>query len=184
MLGSMGQEILKQQQELEERIKDFEADADDGEDEVGEATRSKLQELDNAMREWETQNEGMRRELGGKVSRSIVCFGVVADIQPSGIIDGLPNSITVPAPAETSMSRRQRNKERLLHDVEFASDVGQNLIKECRRLQALLSDRDQAISKLVEERDSWETEKEGLVGAVRVAESSVGGYKIGGIVYD
>lgn len=59
-------------------------------------------------------------------------------------------------------------------DMEFATDIGQNLLMECRRLQALLSDRDQAISKMVEERDGLEAEKEGLIGAVRVAEGSVG----------
>jgi hypothetical protein len=66
MLGTMGQEILKQQQELEERIKAFE-DEDEGEEEVGEETKSKLKDLDDAMKGWEHQNEGMMRELGGKV---------------------------------------------------------------------------------------------------------------------
>ena len=64
MLGTIGQEILKQQQELEERIKGFE---DDDTEEVGEGTKEKLRELDEAMRAWESQNEGMMRELGGKV---------------------------------------------------------------------------------------------------------------------
>lgn len=66
MLGTMGQEILKQQQELEERIQAFE-DEDEGDEEVGEETKSKLKDLDDAMRGWEHQNEGMMRELGGKV---------------------------------------------------------------------------------------------------------------------
>jgi hypothetical protein len=63
-LGTMGQEILKQQQELEERIRDFEEDDDE---EVGQGTKTKLKELDDAMRMWESQNEDMMRELGGKV---------------------------------------------------------------------------------------------------------------------
>jgi hypothetical protein len=63
MLGTMGQEILKQQTELEERIRGFDVD----DDEVGESTKRKLSELDEAMRTWESQNEGMVRELGGKV---------------------------------------------------------------------------------------------------------------------
>ena len=63
-LGTMGQEILKQQQELEERIRDFEEDDDE---EVGQGTKTKLKELDDAMRMWESQNEDKMRELGGKV---------------------------------------------------------------------------------------------------------------------
>lgn len=66
MLGTMGQEILKQQQELEERIRDFEEN-DDGDD-IGDDTKGRLRELDDAMRAWEMQNEGMMRELGGKVN--------------------------------------------------------------------------------------------------------------------
>lgn len=68
VLGTMGQEILKQQQELEERIRTF-AEAGEEDEEIDEETKSKLQDLDEAMDEWENQNEGMMRELGGKVSR-------------------------------------------------------------------------------------------------------------------
>ena len=64
-LGTMGQEILKQQQELEERIKTFEAEE---EEEVGEETQSRLKDLDADMRSWEEQNEDMMRGLAAKVS--------------------------------------------------------------------------------------------------------------------
>jgi len=67
MLGTLGQEILKQQQELEERIRGFEEEGEG--DELGEEGRERLKELDEAMKVWENQNEGMMRELGGKVSR-------------------------------------------------------------------------------------------------------------------
>lgn len=70
-LGTMGQEILKQQQELEERIRGFD-DQDEGE--VGEATKSKLKQLDADMRSWEEQNEEMVRDLGAKVSDLILEF--------------------------------------------------------------------------------------------------------------
>jgi len=74
MLGTMGQEILKQQQELEERIRGFE---EDGKDEVGEGTQDKLHELDDAMRAWESQNEGMIRELGGKVGFALLIYEIM-----------------------------------------------------------------------------------------------------------
>lgn len=68
----MGQEILRQQQELEERIRDFK---DEGmeEDAIGEETKDKLRELDEAMKAWENQNEDMMRELGGKVRFCLFC---------------------------------------------------------------------------------------------------------------
>lgn len=66
MLGTMGQEILKQQQELEERIRGFEDEEMEG-DAIREETKDKLRELDEAMKSWENQNEDMMKELGGKV---------------------------------------------------------------------------------------------------------------------
>ena len=61
-------------------------------------------------------------------------------------------------------------------DMEFATEIGQNLLMECRRLQSLLDQRDRTITGYNEEKDSWEAEREGLIGAVRVAESGVGGF--------
>jgi hypothetical protein len=60
--------------------------------------------------------------------------------------------------------------------MEFATEIGQNLLVEVRRLQALLSERDRALSKVQEERDGWEQERDALVNAVRSAESNVGEY--------
>ena len=67
MLGQMGQEMVKQQSELEERMRGFdETSEDDGE--VGEGTKQRLTELDQAVDRWERENEGMMRELGSRVS--------------------------------------------------------------------------------------------------------------------
>lgn len=63
-------------------------------------------------------------------------------------------------------------------DMEFATEIGQNLLLECRRLQSLLDQRDRTIAGYNEEKDSWDAEREGLIGAVRVAESSVGQPKL------
>lgn len=72
MLGTMGQEILRQQQELEERIRAFEGEGIEG-DAIAEETKEKLRELDEAMKAWENQNEDMMRELGGKVRLCLLC---------------------------------------------------------------------------------------------------------------
>jgi hypothetical protein len=67
MVGTMGQQILSQQAELEERIRALEqAEIEDG-DGIGEGTRSRLMELEQAMKGWESQNDEIMRELGGKV---------------------------------------------------------------------------------------------------------------------
>lgn len=58
--------------------------------------------------------------------------------------------------------------------MEFATEIGQNLLVEVRRLQALLSERDRALEKFSEERDSWESERNGMLAAVRTAEGNTG----------
>jgi hypothetical protein len=59
-------------------------------------------------------------------------------------------------------------------DMEFATEIGQNLLVEVRRLQALLSERDRALEQAVEERDAWELERENLASAVKTAEATAG----------
>jgi hypothetical protein len=73
MLGQMGQEMVKQQSELEDRMRDFEdMDMDDEPDRQGEgvdeALRKKLEGLEKEVEKWERANDGMLRELGAKVS--------------------------------------------------------------------------------------------------------------------
>lgn len=81
---------------------------------------------------------------------------------------------TVPVPAISAQARRQKNAQHRALGMEFATDIGQNLLVECRRLQALLKERDDALEKFVEKEDSWESERNGILAAVRTAESNVG----------
>ena len=73
MLGQMGQEMVKQQNELEERMRDFDEAGDEGD--VNEGIKKRLGELDSAVDRWERENDSMMRELGGRVntSRSMQC---------------------------------------------------------------------------------------------------------------
>lgn len=58
--------------------------------------------------------------------------------------------------------------------MAFATDIGQNLLVEVRRLQGLLNERDRAISQFQEEKDQWSTERNEMVTAVRTAEGTAG----------
>src|SRR5437762_12862592 len=46
-----------------------------------------------------------------------------------------------------SSSRKARNATPRQHDIEFAADIGQGLLEEVRKLQALLAQRDQKLSE-------------------------------------
>lgn len=83
-------------------------------------------------------------------------------------------SSTKAAAQPNNLTRRQRNTQHRQLDMEFATEIGQNLLVEVRRLQALLSERDRALEKLSEEKETWEQESQTLLIAVRAAESSVG----------
>ncbi|WWD10289.1 hypothetical protein V865_008424 [Kwoniella europaea PYCC6329] len=166
-LGTMGQEILKQQQDLEERIREFEDADESDEEEIREDTRERLRELDQAMRMWENQNEHMMRGLGGKSSDPLEDLSPAV---PSPSKGSQPN-------APSTLTRRQRNAQHRTLDMEFATEIGQNLLVEVRRLQALLSERDRALEKFSEEKENWEGEKQSILSAVRAAETSVERYK-------
>ena len=77
-------------------------------------------------------------------------------------------------PAPSTSTRRQRNAQHRALDMEFATEIGQTLLVEVRRLQALLSERDRAREKWSEEKEGWEAERETFIAAMRAAESSIG----------
>lgn len=75
-------------------------------------------------------------------------------------------------PPPSTLTRRQRNvNQHRAMDMEFATEIGQNLLHEVRRLQALVNERDRTIS---ESNDAWDAERDTLVTAVRTAEANAG----------
>lgn len=80
---------------------------------------------------------------------------------------------TADTPSST-LTRRQRNQQHRALDMDFATEIGQNLLAEVRRLQVLLSERDKAVEKALEEKESSEAEKDVLLATLRSTESSVG----------
>lgn len=61
-VGTMGQMILAQQTELEQRIHAL-MELDGDSEEIGDDTRGKLLELQTAMKTWDSSNQGLMREL-------------------------------------------------------------------------------------------------------------------------
>ncbi len=80
----------------------------------------------------------------------------------------------IPVPAPSTLTRRQRNAQHRALDMEFATEIGQNLLVEVRRLQALLSERDRALEKFGEEKESLDVERDGLIAAIRASDGNVG----------
>lgn len=59
-------------------------------------------------------------------------------------------------------------------DMEFAAEIGQNLLVEVRRLQGLLTERDSALAKLQEEKEGWAVELKEMGQAMKAAQTTAG----------
>lgn len=79
------------------------------------------------------------------------------------------------APATNQSSlRRARNAQHRANDIEFATEIGQSLLGEVRRLQALLADREEELMEAKEEREGLWERNESLSERIKTYESSVG----------
>lgn len=74
----------------------------------------------------------------------------------------------------SSLSRRTRNTAHRSNDIEFATEIGQSLLVEVRRLQALLGERDGVIEDLRRESEEAGRNDESLREVVRTLEGSNG----------
>ncbi|KAI5843466.1 hypothetical protein DFP73DRAFT_455739, partial [Morchella snyderi] len=72
---------------------------------------------------------------------------------------------------------RQRNQPSRQHDLEFAAELGQGLLVEVRRLQALLSEREEALRVIQIEKARLEQQAEHLENRVRAFDESEQKYK-------
>ncbi|ESK86358.1 tubulin binding [Moniliophthora roreri MCA 2997] len=180
--GTLGQRVLAQQMELEERIRQLQqviGDADSteggyesgGEGTVGKEAKEKFQELAETLVQWDRENAVLSSAFGKSSSSS-----------PSMAVAELPReeSVGERSKASTSaaaQSRRAKNAAHRADDVEFAFEIGSGLLNEVRRLQSLLGERDKAIQDMKEERDDLEASVEGLRTALKQQEQSADKFK-------
>lgn len=176
--GTLGQRVLAQQMELEERIKQLqEIEADKSEDdEIDEQARIRYRELADTLVSWDTENAQLssafgnsKRFVNGKAPSPSVAFAELPREEP----ERSKNS----AGTSAAQSRRAKNAAHRADDVEFAFEIGSGLLTEVRRLQSLLGERDKAIQDMKEEKDDLERSVETLRTALREQEQSADKYK-------
>jgi hypothetical protein len=88
--------------------------------------------------------------------------------------------------ASGRLSRREKNKTKnRKNDIEFAAEIGQGLLVEVRRLQALLQEKEERIKELEIDRAELERSIEMLNKQIRVKEESEGmlNYKYNNIFF-
>ncbi|KAF7318979.1 PH domain-containing protein [Mycena chlorophos] len=172
--GTLGQRVLAQQMELEERIRQLqELDGDKLDDEhVDDESRERYRELAETLRAWDSENADLSSGFGSKRPPS--------PPPPSSSLATTGDRPNVKTPVGTSaaaQSRRAKNAAHRADDVEFAFEIGSGLLTEVRRLQSLLGERDKAIQDIKEEKDDLEKSLEGMRAALRQQEASTDKYK-------
>ncbi|KAI6043981.1 hypothetical protein EDC04DRAFT_2562205 [Pisolithus marmoratus] len=168
--GALGQRVLAQQIELEEKIRQIqEFDAERGDDEeLDTEARERYRELAETIKAWDSENARLSSAFGAKrppeddISRSLP----TKDLQRDE-----PERSKTPA-SSAAQSRRAKNAAHRADDVEFAFEIGSGLLTEVRRLQSLLGERDKAIQDMKEEKDDLEKTVESYATALRAQEQS------------
>ncbi|RDB29713.1 Nuclear migration protein NUM1, partial [Hypsizygus marmoreus] len=175
--GTLGQRVLAQQMELEERIRQLqELEADKSEDdEIEEQARERYRELADTLVSWDAENAqlssafGNSKQRNGKASSPSIAFAELPREEPERSKSSANTS--------AAQSRRAKNAAHRADDVEFAFEIGSGLLTEVRRLQSLLGERDKAIQDMKEEKDDLEKSVESLRTALRQQEQSADKYK-------
>ncbi|KAJ7677219.1 hypothetical protein B0H17DRAFT_1207136 [Mycena rosella] len=154
--GTLGQRVLAQQMELEERIRQLQDITEDKTDDehVDDGARERYLALAETLTEWDRENADLSSAFGAP---------------PSSPADTEGDSPTLPATA-AAQSRRAKNAAHRADDVEFAFEIGSGLLTEVRRLQSLVGERDKAVQDL-------EMSVEGLRAAFRQQDASADKYK-------
>ncbi|PPQ81667.1 hypothetical protein CVT26_013990 [Gymnopilus dilepis] len=179
--GSLGQRVLAQQMELEERIRQLQdLEADKGEDDhIDREARERYAELADTIVAWDQENAQLSSAFGASSKRFV---NGSASHSPAVPYADLPRDREEPERTKASgtsaaQSRRAKNAAHRADDVEFAFEIGSGLLTEVRRLQSLLGERDKAIQDMKEEKDDLEKSVEALRTALRQQEQSADKFK-------
>ncbi|RIB13610.1 hypothetical protein C2G38_2197346 [Gigaspora rosea] len=158
MTAELGAALVKQQTELESQIQEL--DKTQG-DEVPQELKNKLVELEKTA-----------KALDANAAK------VFLDTKGLGEIDLDENTLdatltTAPAAAGSKLSRRERNNAKgRQKDIDLATAIGQNLLIEVRRLQALLQEKDERIKELEIDKSELERTIEQLNKTLRTNKES------------
>ncbi|KAF2400885.1 hypothetical protein EJ06DRAFT_556374 [Trichodelitschia bisporula] len=154
----LGTVLVKQRQELAERLRDIEAQQKD--DEIEPELRQKLAELEREVQD--VSRETARAFVGKSRIVSEVADGTVFSS------DAYNSPTKVQAP-----SRKQRNQPSTRsNDLKLATEISSTLVQQIRDLQAALIERDEAFKSVDAERSQLEEDVETLKQRLRALDES------------
>ncbi|CAG8520711.1 5890_t:CDS:2 [Ambispora leptoticha] len=166
-----GQALVQQKELIEQRIREL--DEAQG-DVISPELQNKLAQLEKeAMSlDADTRNVFLNAASASSATNNNSASGL-ASLSSSPIPTSVLDQALTPdtAPASRSKDRRNRNNNRT-NDIEFAAEIGQNLLKEVKRLQALVSTKEEKIKELEYEKAELERVIEMLNKQLRAKEES------------
>ncbi|KAF2836844.1 hypothetical protein M501DRAFT_939130 [Patellaria atrata CBS 101060] len=167
--SQLGTVLVQQRAQLADRLSEIEAQQ--GDSEIGPELQKKLAELEKEF-----------NEVGRETARAFIPKSRV----PSG---GEPNdnlgapsvlsSEAAHSPSKVSVpSRKQRNQQpSRVHDIKLATEISSSLLSQLRELQAVLSEKDEALKSVDLEKSRLEIEVQGLNQRLRALDESEQRYK-------
>ncbi|KAI9463019.1 hypothetical protein F5148DRAFT_1313626 [Russula earlei] len=172
--AALGERLLAQRVELEERVRLLQDMDVDKTDEITADMRERYRELADAVSAWDFGN--------GQLTAAFTSSNINGSIatQSFEVHDPLRDEPERPKPApgtSAAQSRRAKNAAHRADDVEFAFEIGSGLLTEVRRLQSLLAERDKVLQDMKEEKDDLEKTLESLRSALKSQEQSTDKYK-------
>ncbi|OCL03644.1 hypothetical protein AOQ84DRAFT_400546 [Glonium stellatum] len=135
----LGNALVQQRKELEERLKDVEKQQE--ENEIGPELRQKLVELEKEF-----------NDVGRETARAFLPKSRV----PSGEV---PDA-TAGASVYSSEAQQSPSKPSRIHDITLATEISTSLLSQLRDLQAVLAEKDEALKALNLEKSQLEIESE------------------------
>lgn len=174
----IGEETKKSLQLLEEELARWEGANSDLYQVVGTAAARGVPHtgaaIEDVSHDDADRNGAIHRPRAPSLSRK----GSHANLSASSSSHSLADdSINLPSSTNSaSQSRRSRNAaaQHRTNDIELATEIGQSLLVEVRRLQALLQERDEKLKATEKERDEKEAAVENALQARRAVEDEFG----------
>ncbi|KAK6540809.1 hypothetical protein TWF694_008198 [Orbilia ellipsospora] len=172
LVGDVGEKLRATKQRLMDRLKEVE---DSKGDELSPDLRQQLEDL---QREYDDVGRESTRAFSASASKSAYLASAYDTPSKEGHL-GIPDSpsYTSTTPGKTPTSRKQRNQPNRLQDIQFATDIGHNLIVTVRQLQNLLNERDEKIKLIEMEKSKLEFTTEQQESRLKMLDESEQRYK-------
>jgi Meiotic cell cortex C-terminal pleckstrin homology len=167
--GRLGSALVRQREELAEKLKEVEKRRDEAE--LPPELRERLAEIE---KDYNDVGRETARALLAPRSRVVSTEDRPGEASPavfSSQANASPSKVSVP-------SRKQRNQPTSrAGDIQFAADISTSLLVQVRQLQAALNERDETLKNVTLEKSRLEAEAEGFSHRLRAMDESEQRYK-------